>query len=110
MFQIGRARHPGPGSRDFPPGELSIEFVNVGGWLTSGDLAWDSCAQFLAAAEHRLIPSRARSICHQLRRAGHHSIWALTCRWWSCWVWCYESWWCPFISSIFCHSSVSGVL
>ena len=41
-------------------GELSIEFANVGGWLTSGDLALDSCAQFLAVAEHRLILSRAQ--------------------------------------------------
>ena len=40
----------------------------------------DSCAQFLAVAEHRLIPSRARSICHQLRMAGHHSIWAPACQ------------------------------
>ena len=52
----------------FPPGQLSIEFVNVGGWLTNGDPALDSCAHFLAVAEHRLIPSRARSMCHQLRR------------------------------------------
>ena len=37
-----RARHPGPGT--FIPGQLSIEFVNVGGWLTSGNLALDSCA------------------------------------------------------------------
>ena len=74
MLHIGRARHPGPGSRDIIPGQLSIEFINIGGWLTSGDLAMDSCAQFLAVAEHRLIPSRARSICHQLRMAGHHSI------------------------------------
>ena len=62
------------------PGQLSIEFINVGGWLTSGDLALDSCAQFLAVAEHRLIPSRARSIGHQLRKAGHHSIWAPACQ------------------------------
>ena len=41
---------PGPGPRDFTLGQLSIEFVNVGGWLTSGDLAFDSCAQFLAVA------------------------------------------------------------
>ena len=60
----------------FTPGQLSIEFVNVGGWLTYGGLALDSCAQFLAIAEHRLIPARARSVCHQLRRAGFHSIWA----------------------------------
>ena len=39
MFHIGRARHPRPGSRVFTPGQLSVEFVNVGGWLTSGDLA-----------------------------------------------------------------------
>ena len=45
--------------RFFPPGQLSVEFVNVGGWLTYGDLALDSCAQFLAVAEHRLIPSGA---------------------------------------------------
>ena len=41
---------------------------------------WRSCAQFLAVAEHRLIPSRARSIGHQLRLAGHHSIWAPACQ------------------------------
>ena len=80
MFHIGRARHPGPGPRSFTPGQLSIEFVSVGGWLTSGDLDLDSCAQFLAIAEHRLIPSRARSVCHQLRRAGHHSVWAPACQ------------------------------
>ena len=80
MLHIGRARHPGPGPRDSIPGQLSIEFINVGGWLTSGDFAMDSFAQFLAVAEHRLIPSRARSIGHQLRRAGHHSIWAPACQ------------------------------
>ena len=63
-----------------PPGQLSIVFVDVGGWLTFGDLAMDSCAQFLAIAEHRLIPSGARSVCHQLRKAGHHSIWAPACQ------------------------------
>ena len=56
MLHVGRARHPGPGPRDFTPGQLSVEFINFGGWLTSGDLALDSCAQFLAVAEHRLIP------------------------------------------------------
>ena len=80
MLHIGRARHPGPGPRDIIPGQLSVEFINIGGWLTSGDFAMDSCAQFLAVAEHRLIPSRARSIGHQLRRAGHHSIWAPACQ------------------------------
>ena len=80
MFHIGRARHPGPRKRFFTPGQLSIEFVNVGGWLTHGDLALDSGAQFLAVAEHRLIPSGARSVCHQLRRAGHHSAWSPACQ------------------------------
>ena len=78
---VGWARHPGPGPRVFTPGgQLSIEFAYVGGWLTSGDFALDSCAQFLAVAEHRLIPSRAKSICHQLRRAGYHSVWAPACQ------------------------------
>ena len=36
MFHIGRARHPAPGQRFFTPGQLSVEFVNVGGWLTFG--------------------------------------------------------------------------
>ena len=80
MFHIGRARHPLPGTRFFRPGQLSIEFVNVGGWLTYGDLALDSCAQFLAVAAHWLIPSRARLVCHQLRRAGHHSVWSPACQ------------------------------
>ena len=45
-----------------PQGQLSIEFANVGGWLTSGDFALDSCARF--------IPSRARSICRRCTGAG----------------------------------------
>ena len=36
--------------------------------------------QFLAVAEHKLIPSRARSVGHSLRRAGHHSVWAPACQ------------------------------
>ena len=64
----------------FIPGQLSIEFANIGGWLTYGDLAMDSCAQFLAVAEHRLIPARARSVGHQLRKAGFHSVWAPACQ------------------------------
>ena len=80
MLYIGRARHPGPGKRSFIPGQLSIEFANIGGWLTYGDLAMDSCAQFLAVAEHRLIPARARSVGHQLKRAGFHSVWAPACQ------------------------------
>ena len=80
MLHIGRARHPGPGSSRFHPSQLSIEFVNIGGWLTYGDLALDSCAQFLAVAEHRLIPSGFRSFGHLLRKAGHQSVWSLACQ------------------------------
>ena len=80
MLHIGRARHPGPGRKSFIPGQLSIEFANIGGWLTYVDLAMDSCAQFLAVAEHRLIPARARSVGHQLRKAGFHSVWAPACQ------------------------------
>ena len=79
MLHIGRARHPGPGKRSFIPGQLSIEFAIIGGWLTHGDLAMDSCAQFLAVAEHRLFPARARSVGHQLKRAVFHSVWARAC-------------------------------
>ena len=50
------------------------------GWLTCGDLAMDSCAQFLAVAEHRLIPARARSVGHHLRKTGFHSVWAPACQ------------------------------
>ena len=41
---------------------------------------WIPLLSFLAVAEHRLIPSRARSVCHQLRRAGYHSVWAPACQ------------------------------
>ena len=71
--------HPGPASWE-TPGFLSVEFANVGGWLTHGDAALDSCAQFLAVAEHRLIPARVRSVGHQLRIAGFQSVWAPACQ------------------------------
>ena len=90
MFHIGRARHPGPGPRSFTPGQLSIEFVNVGGLLTSGDLALDSCAQFLAVAERRLIPSRAKSMSPTTQ--SWSSFFVGSCLpgsgcWWSRWGW-----------------------
>ena len=78
LYWLGQASWAWPSG--FRSCSMSVEFANVGGWLTSGDFALDSCAQFLAVPEHRLIPSRARSICHQLRRAGHHSVWALACQ------------------------------
>ena len=80
MLYVGRARHPGPRIDRVTPGSLSVELANIGSWLTYGDFALDSCAQFLAEAEHRLIPAGVRSVCHQLRRAGHHSVWSLACQ------------------------------
>ena len=53
MLHFGRARNPGLVVSGDPADHLSVEFVNVGGWLTNGDMALDSCAQFLAVAEHR---------------------------------------------------------
>ena len=69
----GRARHPGPPSQ---PQHFSIEFHNVGGWLTHGDLALDAGVDFLAVAEHGLIPARVRGEWSRLRGKGFSSIWA----------------------------------
>ena len=37
-------------------------------------------AQFLAVAEHKLIPARAGSFGRQLRKAGRRSVWAPACQ------------------------------
>ena len=72
-LRAGRARHPGPPSQ---PRHVSLEFHNVGGWLTHGDLALDVGVDFLAVAEHRLIPARVRGEWSRLRGKGLSSIWA----------------------------------
>ena len=69
----GRARHPGPPSQ---PRHVSLEFHNVGGWFTHGDIALDAGVDFLAVAEHGLIPARVRSEWSRLRSKGLSSIWA----------------------------------
>ena len=79
MLSIGRARHPGPCTPSYPCG-FSIEFLNVGGWLSRGDLALESTAHFLAFAEHRLVPARARTVTTQLRQARRSSVWAPSCQ------------------------------
>ena len=68
FFWERRTRHPRPVAGNGPKGRLSVEFVNVGGWLTNGDVALDSCALFLAVAEQRLI--LVRTVGHQLPRLG----------------------------------------
>ena len=79
MLSIGRARHPGPCIPSNPSG-FGIEFFNVGGWLSRGDLALEFEAHFLAVAEHRLVPTRARHVTTQLRRARRSSVWAPSCQ------------------------------
>ena len=66
---IGRTKHPGPPSLSR---QVGIEFFNVGGWLTHGDLALEVEVDFLAVAEHRLIPARVRSEWEK----GLASVWA----------------------------------
>ena len=55
---------------------LGVEVLNVGGWLTHGDLALDARVDFLAVVEHRFIPARVRSEWSRLRNKDLSSIWA----------------------------------
>ena len=68
---IGRAKHPGPPSLSR---QVGIEFFNVGGWLTHGDLALEVEVDFLAVAENRLIPARVRSEWSRLRKRELASV------------------------------------
>ena len=43
-------------------------------------LALESSAHFLAVAEHRLVPARARAVTTQLRHARRSSVWAPSCQ------------------------------
>ena len=43
------------------PSHVGVEVLNVGSWLTHGDLALGARVDFLAVVEHRLIPARVRS-------------------------------------------------
>ena len=55
---------------------MCLEFHDVGGWLTHGDLALAAGVDFLAVAEHRLSPARVRREWSRLRGKGISSIWA----------------------------------
>ena len=63
-----------------PSRPLYFFLFNVGGWLSRGDLALESTAHFLAIAEHRLVPARARTVTTQLRQARRSSVWAPSCQ------------------------------
>ena len=54
---------------------MGAEFLN---WV-AGDLALESQAHFLAIAQHRLVPARARNAPAQLRQACISSVLALVC-------------------------------
>ena len=60
MQSIGRSRHPGPEIPHHAP-QMSVEFLDLGGWLSHNGLALVSQAQFLAVADHLLFPARARN-------------------------------------------------
>ena len=47
LLWIGRARHPRPPSL---PRHVGVEFLDVGGWLTHGDLALEVGVDFHAVA------------------------------------------------------------
>ena len=74
---IGRARHLGPPSHSH---HVGVEVLNVGGWLTNGDLALEAGVDFLAVVEHRLIPARVRSEWARLRSKKLASVWAPACQ------------------------------
>ena len=71
LLWIGRARHPGPFS-----GSMTVEVVNVGGWLTHGDMVLETHVDFLAVVEHRLVPARVRGEWARLRARGASSVWS----------------------------------
>ena len=79
MLSLGRARNPVPGCLSGPP-RINVESLNVGGWLSRGDVALESQAHFLAAAEQMLIPAGARNVTTQLRQAGISSVWVRSCQ------------------------------
>ena len=106
----GRAKNPGPGS----PHHVGVEFHNVGGWVTHGDLALDAGLDFLAVTEHRLIPARVRREWARLRSKGVASIWALASQDSShvgnAGVGVVSLQGAPFIFAYLCYYSVQGVL
>ena len=49
---------------------LAIEVINVGRWLTHGDLVLQTQVDFVALVEHRLIPARVRGEWARLLSKG----------------------------------------
>ena len=59
-----------------PSNNLDVEVFGVGGFLTHGDYALDTDADFFAVVEHRLVLASARSEGKRLLQAGARSFWA----------------------------------
>ena len=72
MLHIGR-----PGILDLALGFSPL--VNCRSSLSWG-FSFGFLCSVLTIAEHRFILSWARSVCHQLRNAGHQSIWSPSCQ------------------------------
>ena len=66
---VGRARHLGPTS--LLPRHVGVEVLNVGSWLSHGDLAFEVDVDFLAVVEHRLIPARVGGEWARLKGNWH---------------------------------------
>ena len=50
----------------YPSNGLNVEILNVGGWLSDGDLVLRSIASFLAVGKHSLVPARTRAVSNEL--------------------------------------------
>ena len=53
-------------------GTVGLEALNVGGWLTHGNFALETSADFLAVSEHRLIPAGGRGFTLSGPPGGSH--------------------------------------
>ena len=73
---IGGARHPEPSGGT----AIGLEALNVGSWLTHGDTALETSADFLAVSQHRLILASVRAEWPNLSPKGIHSVWAPACQ------------------------------
>ena len=62
-----------------PSNALSIECVDVGGWLAYGDAVVESKADFFAVVVQRLIRARTRAVSHERSKTRISSVWALAC-------------------------------
>ena len=77
VFLDWEGQHPGPTPLRR---HVGVEVLNVGGWLTHGNLALEARVDFLAVVEHRLIPARVGSEWARLTGKCLASSWAPACQ------------------------------